>query len=147
MSILTDLFESDDVKARLKDEAEAFVEQLNAGQWETYHDGILNGACVSTQSGAFDKCTHISNLLRDWLEHEGEFTDAKIICCEGFKQNIATAHRKWQRITPNYWVHYVVEAAGYVIDLTFRQFVPDSPFPLIVPAAQYKLAWDEIREF
>ena len=93
-----------------------------------------------TPDGAFNKCSFASYDLRNQMDKNGII--AVVYQGIGCKGDTSMAVKKWQKLgNPDFWVHYVVEAEDIVIDMTNRQFNPNSAFPLICSLAQFKSQW------
>lgn len=69
-------------------------------------------------------CWHASNTLAVTLDSQG-FTEVALVQADGWIGN-----------------HYAVQVDDMVYDLTFRQFEPDGPFPLIETFVEWSIRMD-----
>jgi hypothetical protein len=71
--------------------------------------------------------------------------DAQMLKCQGLKTDAPDADDRWMKLAPqSRWVHFVVRMGDEVIDLTRRQFFPESGYPFIQSYAAFEAEWTNI---
>lgn len=99
---------------------------------------------LGSTRGAFSKCKQVAAALGTQLERAG--VEFKVLRLSHAAASYPDADPRWIKLgKPSWWIHYVVEAEGQVIDLTARQFDPSSPHPLLIPMREIHHVWQEIE--
>ncbi|WOJ91283.1 hypothetical protein RZS28_08525 [Methylocapsa polymorpha] len=77
----------------------------------------------------YNQCRAASQRLSDDLLSHGHV--AQVLRCSGLKTDAPDADKRWRETgAQEFWIHYVVQFDGQIVDLTRRQFFPacDNPF-------------------
>ncbi len=91
----------------------------------------------------YDACHQASLRLMDDLLCSG--IDAQMLRCSGLKTDAPEADARWIKLGPqSYWIHFMVKMGGNVIDLTRRQFFPESGYPHVQSYDACEAEWDKI---
>jgi hypothetical protein len=70
--------------------------------------------------------------------------DAEVLKLTGPTIGVSQALPKWRRTNQMDWHHTVVRVHNTIIDLTYRQFMADSDYPLIMSQQELNKKWSEI---
>lgn len=112
--------------------------------------GIIDAFChrnrrLARPDGAFDRCRTVSgDLLSDLADAGIEAVAVRMSCCQKWMPD---AHPKWLALAGSYWTHYAVRIGDLLVDVSARQFDPDSAFPAIVPLEDAKGTWMEVEDW
>jgi hypothetical protein len=88
----------------------------------------------------YNQCRSASHRLSDDLLSHGHA--AQILRCAGLKTNAPDADKRWRDTgAQEFWIHYVVQIDGKIIDLTRRQFFPDCENPFYQSAKAFAAEW------
>ena len=96
---------------------------------------------IDDHNFAFNKCLTASINLA--LELKKIDSDVSILRLSGWQGGLLEPHHGWKNIKPFFYTHYVVRYKTRIIDLTFRQFDRDSPFPKINTIEDITRDWIE----
>jgi hypothetical protein len=89
----------------------------------------------------FGRCRETSLRLAEDLARRG--VPVRVLRCSDGRMDAPQADRRWLalRNAPRSWVHYVVQVEDTVVDLTRRQFFPDSGHPHLSTSAELASEW------
>jgi len=94
-------------------------------------------------SDPYDYCYQASLRLMDDLLLSG--ASAQMLRCAGLKNEAMQADKRWLKLGPrSFWVHFIVKLDDDIIDLTRRQFFPDSEYPFVQSYENCLNEWDTI---
>lgn len=94
----------------------------------------------ATPKGAFGRCDDACRRFRHFLSLHGVSSRVVQVCGALFPT--PEAHRPWRDIPPEKVIHYVVAVdGGPVIDWTSRQFLPESPCPMVLRDEDVRAMW------
>jgi hypothetical protein len=81
----------------------------------------------------------ISDTLSEWLRSKG--VEATMVT------GLIAKNRNWDNVMsdPDEDAHTVVRVRDKIIDLNARQFGQDMPYPRIIPFAEFKKEWEQVR--
>jgi hypothetical protein len=103
------------------------------------HDIIRSHAGFLTET--FNECRASSYKLADELQSQG--FAAKVIRCTGLKTDAPAADQRWHDLGgQDHWVHFVVRCDEHIVDLTRRQFFPDSDNPFYQSIGAFEAEWN-----
>jgi hypothetical protein len=92
---------------------------------------------------SYNLCHETSFKLMDDLQTGG--FDAQMLKCQGLKTDAPDADDRWMKLAPqSLWIHFVVRVGEDIIDLTRRQFFPESGYPFIQSYADFEAEWSNI---
>jgi hypothetical protein len=91
----------------------------------------------------YNYCHQASLRLMDDLLEEG--IPAQMLRCKGLITDAMHADIRWLDLgAQSFWVHFIVEVEGHVIDLTRRQFFPVSDYPFVQSYEDCQTEWDSV---
>ena len=117
-------------RLKLKDSLDTVITRYALSK--KYNDPII----------AMNQCIIASKRLKKFIEGLG--FKAEAITLQGPREQLPEATSKWRKVSSDYWKHHVVAVDNRVYDLTFRQFDPNCPYPLITTLVELKKKWKEI---
>jgi len=92
---------------------------------------------------SYNLCRETSIKLSDDLLCNG--FSAQVMRCHGLKTEALEADARWLALSKqSFWVHYVVKIGADIVDLTRRQFFPQSGFPFIQSFSACEAEWDSV---
>ncbi|MGB8276475.1 MAG: hypothetical protein WCF20_00840 [Methylovirgula sp.] len=91
----------------------------------------------------YNLCRETSIKLSDDLLCHG--FSAEVMRCHGLKTEAPEADARWLALSvQSFWIHFVVKIGADVVDLTRRQFFPQSGFPFIQSFSACEAEWDSV---
>lgn len=101
---------------------------------------LARAACIAD---SYNLCRETSIKLSDDLLCNG--FSAQVLRCHGLKTEALDADARWLALSKqSFWVHYVVKIGSDIVDLTRRQFFPQSGFPFIQSFSACEAEWDSV---
>lgn len=89
----------------------------------------------------YNQCRAASHRLSDDLLSHGHV--AQVLRCSGLKTNAPDADKRWGETgAQEFWIHYVVEFGGQIVDLTRRQFFPACENPFYQSSEAFAAEWE-----
>jgi hypothetical protein len=104
---------------------------------------IIRTRAAKLGSESYNLCHETSFKLMDDLQTGG--FDAQMLQCKGLKTDAPDADDRWMKLAPqSLWIHFVVRVGEDIIDLTRRQFFPESGYPFVQSYAAFEAEWTDI---
>lgn len=105
---------------------------------------IARRHAANVRGDGFDQCHQVSDDLARELASKGH--PARVLRLSGFLGTPVNPDRRWTEkgMRPYYWIHYVVDSDGLILDLTRRQFDSTSANPFIQSFRSLEREWDNI---
>lgn len=91
----------------------------------------------------YNLCRETAMKLSDDLLCEG--FSAQVMRCHGLKTEAMEADARWLALSKQaFWIHFVVKIGTDIVDLTRRQFFPQSGFPFVESLSACEAEWDTV---
>lgn len=104
---------------------------------------IIRGRAAKLGEESYNLCHETSFKLMDALQTDG--FSAQMLRCSGLKTDAPDADTRWIQLAPqSMWIHFVVRLGEDVIDMTRRQFFPNSSFPFVQSYNDFEAEWTNV---